>query len=63
MFLVLLSHLTSVFLPAFEIEVLLDPNELDAGGTTALGSTAFTRDGSLMAYSIAKDGSDFSVKF
>ena len=60
MFLVLLSHLTSVSLPAFELEVLLDPNELDAGGTTALGSTAFTRDGSLMAYSIAKDGSDWN---
>jgi prolyl oligopeptidase len=38
--------------------VLLDPNELSPDGTVALTATSFTRDGSLMAYTLSKSGSD-----
>lgn len=43
-----------------EPRTLLDPNSMDSEGTTALGATAFTKDGSLMAYMIAKAGSDWN---
>ncbi len=42
-----------------EREVLIDPNTLSEDGTVALGSTATTDDGSLIAYSIADGGSDW----
>ncbi len=38
--------------------VLLDPNTLSADGTVALTSTSYTRDGSLMAYTLSRSGSD-----
>src|SRR6476620_10672670 len=40
-------------------EVLIDPNTLSADGTVALADTAFTDDGRLMAYALAKSGSDW----
>jgi prolyl oligopeptidase len=43
-----------------ESSVLLDPNTMDAEGTTALGTTAFNHDGSMLAYAIAKAGSDWN---
>lgn len=39
--------------------VLLDPNKLSTDGTVALGGTAFTDDGKLMAYGLAASGSDW----
>jgi len=41
--------------------VLLDPNLLSADGTSALGVTAVSEDGRLLAYSIAESGSDWNV--
>jgi prolyl oligopeptidase len=38
--------------------VLLDPNTLSADGTVALHSAVTTRDGSLLAYSLSRSGSD-----
>jgi prolyl oligopeptidase len=38
--------------------VLLDPNTLSADGTVALHSAMTTRDGSLLAYSLSRGGSD-----
>jgi prolyl oligopeptidase len=38
--------------------VLLDPNALSADGTVALSSVMSTRDGSLLAYSLSRSGSD-----
>ena len=38
--------------------VLLDPNTLSADGTVALSSTMTTRDGTLLAYSLSRSGSD-----
>jgi prolyl oligopeptidase len=43
-----------------EPRVLLDPNTLSADGTVALGGTAFTDDGRLMAYGLAASGSDWN---
>ena len=40
-------------------DVLIDPNTLSADGTVALADTAFTDDGKLMAYALAKSGSDW----
>ncbi|MGI8819295.1 MAG: prolyl oligopeptidase family serine peptidase [Chthoniobacterales bacterium] len=40
-------------------KVLLDPNTLSPDGTTALTGTAVTDDGKLMAYGLAKAGSDW----
>ena len=40
-------------------EVFLDPNTFSADGTTSLSSISFTRDGSLVAYSISEGGSDW----
>lgn len=45
--------------PDGEGEVLLDPNRLSEDGTVALGSTSFTKDGRLMAYSTSTAGSDW----
>ncbi len=42
-----------------EPRLLLDPNKLSADGTVALGGTAFTEDGKLMAYGLAASGSDW----
>jgi prolyl oligopeptidase len=38
--------------------VLLDPNALSPDGTVALTATSVTRDGTLMAYTLSKSGSD-----
>jgi prolyl oligopeptidase len=38
---------------------LLDPNELSPDGTVALVGTALTRDGALLAYGLARSGSDW----
>jgi prolyl oligopeptidase len=43
-----------------EPRVLLDPNTLSADGTVALGGKAFTKDGNLLAYSLATAGSDWN---
>jgi prolyl oligopeptidase len=40
-------------------EVFLDPNKFSADGTTSLGETGFSHDGSLLAYSISEGGSDW----
>jgi len=42
-----------------EPEIFLDPNKFSADGTTSLGETGFSRDGSRMAYSISEGGSDW----
>jgi len=42
-----------------EPEVLLNPNTLCADGTIALAGTSFSRDGSLLAYSLSRHGSDW----
>jgi prolyl oligopeptidase len=40
-------------------EVFLDPNTFSKDGTTSLGSVDFSKDGSLVAYSISEGGSDW----
>jgi prolyl oligopeptidase len=40
-------------------EIFLDPNTFSKDGTTSLGDISFTKDGSLVAYSISKGGSDW----
>ena len=42
-----------------EGRVLLDPNALSTDGTVALSGTSVTRDGSLLAYSVSRGGSDW----
>jgi len=42
-----------------EPEVFLDPNKFSEDGTTSLGEMGFSKDGSLMAYSISEGGSDW----
>jgi prolyl oligopeptidase len=42
-----------------EPELFLDPNTFSADGTTSLGEMGFTKDGSLLAYSISEGGSDW----
>lgn len=42
-----------------EPRVLLDPNTLSADGTVALSGTAVSDDGKLLAYGVAKSGSDW----
>ncbi len=42
-----------------EPEVFLDPNTFSEEGTTSLGGTSFSKDGSLFAYSISEGGSDW----
>lgn len=40
-------------------EVFLDPNTFSTDGTTSLGGVSFSKDGSLVAYSISEGGSDW----
>lgn len=40
-------------------QVFLDPNQFSKDGTTSLGGTSFTKDGSLFAYAISEGGSDW----
>ena len=40
-------------------EVFLDPNTFSKDGTTSLGGVEFSKDGSLVAYSISEGGSDW----
>ena len=40
-------------------EVFLDPNTFSNDGTTSLSAVSFTKDGSLIAYSISRGGSDW----
>ncbi len=40
-------------------EVFLDPNTFSADGTTSLDAVSFTKDGSMVAYSISEGGSDW----
>ena len=40
--------------------VLLDPNQLSRDGTTALGVTALSEDGRMLAYSVSESGSDWN---
>ncbi|MCA1756920.1 MAG: prolyl oligopeptidase family serine peptidase [Bacteroidales bacterium] len=42
-----------------EPEVFLDPNNFSEDGTTSLGSVDFSKDGSLVAYTISEGGSDW----
>ena len=44
---------------ANKAEVFLDPNTFSKDGTTSLGGLSFTKDGSLLAYSISESGSDW----
>lgn len=46
-----------------EIEVFLDPNTFSEEGTTSLGSVSFSKDASLVAYSISEAGSDWRKIF
>lgn len=41
-------------------DVFLDPNTLSADGTTSLAGLEFSKDGSLVAYTISKAGSDWN---
>lgn len=40
-------------------EVFLNPNNFSKDGTTSLGNVSFSKDGSLVAYSISEGGSDW----
>ncbi|WP_418264659.1 prolyl oligopeptidase family serine peptidase [Flavobacterium faecale] len=40
-------------------EIFLDPNTFSEEGTTSLGEISFSKDGSLLAYSISEGGSDW----
>ena len=42
-----------------EEEVFLDPNTFAEDGTVSLGSTSFSKDGKIFAYSISEGGSDW----
>ncbi len=42
-----------------EPEIFLDPNTFSEDGTTSLAGLSFTKDGSLVAYSISEGGSDW----
>ncbi|MEQ1585661.1 MAG: prolyl oligopeptidase family serine peptidase [Cyclobacteriaceae bacterium] len=43
-----------------EPEVFLDPNTFSTDGTTRLGGMSFSKDGSHVAYQVAKSGSDWT---
>lgn len=45
------------------VEVFLDPNTFSEDGTTSLGSVSFSKDHSLVAYSISEGGSDWRKIF
>lgn len=40
-------------------EIVIDPNVLNSEGTSALTNVVFNKDGTLMAYAISKNGSDW----
>jgi prolyl oligopeptidase len=42
-----------------EPEIFLDPNTFSADGTTSLGEMGFSKDGSMVAYSVSEGGSDW----
>lgn len=42
-----------------EPEIFLDPNKFSTDGTTSLGEIGFSKDGTLVAYSISEGGSDW----
>jgi len=42
-----------------EPELFLDPNTFFADGTTSLGEIGFSKDGSMVAYTISEGGSDW----
>ena len=42
-----------------EPEIFLDPNSFSEDGTTSLGGLSFSKDGSIVAYSISERGSDW----
>jgi prolyl oligopeptidase len=42
-----------------EPEIFLDPNTFSADGTTSLGEKGFSKDGSMVAYTISEGGSDW----
>ncbi|KAL3073488.1 hypothetical protein niasHT_038626 [Heterodera trifolii] len=44
-----------------EKELFLDPNQFSSDGTAAIVQSAFTRDGQIMAYTVAEKGSDLST--
>ncbi len=44
-----------------EQEVVLDPNQLSEDGTVAMMTLSFTREGRLLAYTLAEAGSDWQV--
>lgn len=46
-----------------EPEIFLDPNTFSEDGTTSLGSVSFSKDYSLVAYSISEGGSDWRKIF
>ncbi|MEZ9519458.1 prolyl oligopeptidase family protein [Vibrio splendidus] len=46
-----------------QVEVFLDPNTFSEDGTTSLGSVSFSKDYSLVAYSISEGGSDWRKIF
>ncbi|WP_454440511.1 prolyl oligopeptidase family serine peptidase [Vibrio bathopelagicus] len=46
-----------------QVEVFLDPNTFSEDGTTSLGSVSFSKDYSLLAYSISEGGSDWRKIF
>ncbi|MFA0629571.1 prolyl oligopeptidase family protein [Vibrio sp. 10N.222.49.A3] len=46
-----------------QVEVSLDPNTFSEDGTTSLGSVSFSKDYSLVAYSISEGGSDWRKIF
>ena len=47
--------------PEAEPRVLLDPNALSKDGTVALGDTAVSEDGKLLAYELSEAGSDWTT--
>ena len=49
--------------PDAQPRVLLDPNDLSEDGTVALQTTAVSKDGRYLAYSIARSGSDWNEIF
>jgi prolyl oligopeptidase len=46
--------------PDAQGQVFIDPNTFSSDGTVALGGLAFSRDGSRLAYSISRSGSDWA---
>ncbi|MET3574954.1 prolyl oligopeptidase family protein [Bhargavaea ullalensis] len=42
-----------------EPEIVIDPNDLNPDGTTAITATSFSHDGKLLAYALSENGSDW----